>query len=197
MTFSARCPPPYLRCGCNAESAVIGIRVNGQMRRRSWPQVMSKLAITHNSVNLGQGFPDDEGPDSMKRLAGSALIEHHNQASVVIGLHEGSVTQEQSISNFCRLGCGHACSIQACWVCRSYGRRSRATRKHSSALLATGPAKHWLQWGPQRASQHACWACSTQATRYKAASLVLQRMTTHALFPSPHTCIHNQARIMT
>ena len=28
--------------------------------------VMTNLAIEHGSVNLGQGFPDDEGPKSMK-----------------------------------------------------------------------------------------------------------------------------------
>lgn len=28
--------------------------------------VMTALAKKHQSVNLGQGFPDDEGPDSMK-----------------------------------------------------------------------------------------------------------------------------------
>lgn len=31
-------------------------------------QVMSKLAAEHKSVNLGQGFPDDEGPESMKQV---------------------------------------------------------------------------------------------------------------------------------
>lgn len=29
---------------------------------------MSKLAAEHQSVNLGQGFPDDEGPESMKQV---------------------------------------------------------------------------------------------------------------------------------
>ena len=28
--------------------------------------VMTNLANEHGSVNLGQGFPDDEGPSSMK-----------------------------------------------------------------------------------------------------------------------------------
>jgi len=28
--------------------------------------VMTDLAIQHKSINLGQGFPDDEGPASMK-----------------------------------------------------------------------------------------------------------------------------------
>jgi hypothetical protein len=29
---------------------------------------MSKLAAEHQSVNLGQGFPDDEGPETMKQV---------------------------------------------------------------------------------------------------------------------------------
>ena len=64
--------------------------------------VMSALAVEHGSVNLGQGcvlkdltpgsiihdmtlylshsFPDDEGPESMKRIAGEALLNpFHNQ----------------------------------------------------------------------------------------------------------------------
>ncbi|GFH25370.1 aminotran_1_2 domain-containing protein, partial [Haematococcus lacustris] len=42
-------------------------------------EVMSKLAVEHNSVNLGQGFPDEEGPASMKQIASSAMDDFHNQ----------------------------------------------------------------------------------------------------------------------
>lgn len=42
-------------------------------------EVMSKLAMEHNSVNLGQGFPDEEGPASMKEIAGKSLVDFHNQ----------------------------------------------------------------------------------------------------------------------
>ncbi len=31
--------------------------------------VMTNLANEHGSVNLGQGFPDDEGPESMKKVS--------------------------------------------------------------------------------------------------------------------------------
>lgn len=43
------------------------------------PQVMSKLAAEHGSTNLGQGFPDDEGPAAMKDVACKALYEQSNQ----------------------------------------------------------------------------------------------------------------------
>jgi hypothetical protein len=42
-------------------------------------EVMTRLAIKHNSVNLGQGFPDAEGPESMKVKAGEALVRFPNQ----------------------------------------------------------------------------------------------------------------------
>ena len=30
---------------------------------------MSRLAIAHNAVNLGQGFPDVDGPEEIRRAA--------------------------------------------------------------------------------------------------------------------------------
>src|SRR2546429_385914 len=33
-------------------------------------EVMSALARQHQSVNLGQGFPDDKGPEEVRRAAG-------------------------------------------------------------------------------------------------------------------------------
>ena len=35
-----------------------------------------------------QGFPDEEGPDEMKRRAGLALLEHNNQYPPMPGLPE-------------------------------------------------------------------------------------------------------------
>ncbi|KAL3157538.1 hypothetical protein ABBQ32_011995 [Trebouxia sp. C0010 RCD-2024] len=50
--------------------------------------VMTNLAIKHKTINLGQGFPDEEGPDNMKRLVGSATLEHHNQYPPMFGVPE-------------------------------------------------------------------------------------------------------------
>ncbi|MCA0419948.1 MAG: aminotransferase, partial [Proteobacteria bacterium] len=36
-------------------------------------EVMSALAREHNSVNLGQGFPDDKGPDEVRTAAADYL----------------------------------------------------------------------------------------------------------------------------
>jgi N-succinyldiaminopimelate aminotransferase len=41
--------------------------------------VMSALAVKHDAINLGQGFPDEDGPLSIREAAAKALIEGPNQ----------------------------------------------------------------------------------------------------------------------
>ena len=41
--------------------------------------VMSALAVEHQAVNLGQGFPDEDGPLAIREAASRALIEGPNQ----------------------------------------------------------------------------------------------------------------------
>jgi aspartate/methionine/tyrosine aminotransferase len=41
--------------------------------------VISRLAREHNAVNLGQGFPDFDGPDWIKDIAYRKMQEGHNQ----------------------------------------------------------------------------------------------------------------------
>ena len=41
--------------------------------------VMSALAVEHGAVNLGQGFPDEDGPKSIREVAAKALIDGPNQ----------------------------------------------------------------------------------------------------------------------
>ncbi|GGF36527.1 pyridoxal phosphate-dependent aminotransferase [Williamsia phyllosphaerae] len=40
---------------------------------------MSQLAATHDAINLGQGFPDTDGPQAMLDAARGAIAEGHNQ----------------------------------------------------------------------------------------------------------------------
>ena len=40
---------------------------------------MSALAVAHNAINLGQGFPDEDGPLAVREAASRALIEGPNQ----------------------------------------------------------------------------------------------------------------------
>lgn len=41
--------------------------------------VMSALAFEHGAVNLGQGFPDEDGPVAVREVAARALLEESNQ----------------------------------------------------------------------------------------------------------------------
>lgn len=49
-------------------------------------EVVSRLAQTHNAVNLGQGFPDDPGPEDVRRVAADAALSGSNQYPPMLGL---------------------------------------------------------------------------------------------------------------
>ena len=50
--------------------------------------VMSALAVEHGAINLGQGFPDTEGPADVVRAAADALLDQRNQYPPLTGLPE-------------------------------------------------------------------------------------------------------------
>ncbi len=50
--------------------------------------VMSALAAEHGAINLGQGFPDFEGPEDVVQAAASALLDGRNQYPPLAGLPE-------------------------------------------------------------------------------------------------------------
>lgn len=51
-------------------------------------ETMSRMAMAHQAVNLGQGFPDVDGPEDVRRLAAEALIDGPNQYPPMLGLPE-------------------------------------------------------------------------------------------------------------
>ena len=51
-------------------------------------EVMSRLANEHRAINLGQGFPDDPGPEDVRRKAAEAVISGWNQYPPMLGLPE-------------------------------------------------------------------------------------------------------------
>jgi aspartate/methionine/tyrosine aminotransferase len=51
-------------------------------------EVMSALAREHQSVNLGQGFPDDKGPEVVRSAAADYLVNGHNQYPPMMGIPE-------------------------------------------------------------------------------------------------------------
>ncbi len=50
--------------------------------------VMSALAVQHGAINLGQGFPDTEGPRDVVEAAAAALLDSRNQYPPLTGVPE-------------------------------------------------------------------------------------------------------------
>src|ERR1700761_3572615 len=50
--------------------------------------VMSALALEHGAINLGQGFPDTDGPEDVLRAATDALMDGRNQYPPMTGVPE-------------------------------------------------------------------------------------------------------------
>ncbi|MBV9655607.1 MAG: aminotransferase [Acetobacteraceae bacterium] len=50
--------------------------------------VMSGLAVQHGAINLGQGFPDTDGPGEVVRAAAEALLDGRNQYPPLTGVPE-------------------------------------------------------------------------------------------------------------
>jgi aspartate/methionine/tyrosine aminotransferase len=50
--------------------------------------VMSALANQHQAINLGQGFPDYDGPEDVVRAAAEALLDGRNQYPPMTGVPE-------------------------------------------------------------------------------------------------------------
>jgi len=48
--------------------------------------VMSALAVEHGAINLGQGFPDEDGPAAIREAAARALVDGPNQYPPTRGL---------------------------------------------------------------------------------------------------------------
>ena len=57
--------------------------------------VMSALAVEHGAINLGQGFPDEDGPMALREAASRALIEGPNQYPPM----KGRVELRRAIAN--------------------------------------------------------------------------------------------------
>jgi N-succinyldiaminopimelate aminotransferase len=50
--------------------------------------VMSALAVKHQAINLGQGFPDLDGPQAVRAVAAKALMDGPNQYPLMRGVIE-------------------------------------------------------------------------------------------------------------
>lgn len=48
--------------------------------------VMSQMAVEYDAVNLGQGFPDQDGPEDIRQVAADALMKGNNQYPPMMGI---------------------------------------------------------------------------------------------------------------
>ena len=62
--------------------------------------VMSALATEHGAINLGQGFPDTDGPADVVRAAADALLDNRNQYPPMTGLPELRAAVAQANQRF-------------------------------------------------------------------------------------------------
>ena len=51
-------------------------------------EVMSRIARETGAINLGQGFPDDPGPEDVRRKAAEATLHGYNQYPPMMGIPE-------------------------------------------------------------------------------------------------------------
>ena len=51
-------------------------------------EIVSEIARKTGAVNLGQGFPDDPGPEDVRRKAADAIVDGWNQYPPMLGLPE-------------------------------------------------------------------------------------------------------------
>jgi N-succinyldiaminopimelate aminotransferase len=62
--------------------------------------VMSALAVRHDAINLGQGFPDTEGPADLIEAAAAALRDGRNQYPPLTGVPELRAAVARSNARF-------------------------------------------------------------------------------------------------
>ncbi|MCA3563172.1 MAG: aminotransferase [Methylocystis sp.] len=90
-------------------------------------EVMSRLAIQHKAINLGQGFPDDPGPLDVRQKAAEAVIDGWNQYPPMMGLPELRQAVAQHYQRFHGLSYDPASEIMV---------TSGATEALAGALMA-------------------------------------------------------------
>jgi len=49
-------------------------------------EVMTRLAMEHKTIDLGQGFPDEDRPDSLQTTLDTATSEGPNQYPPLLGI---------------------------------------------------------------------------------------------------------------
>ncbi len=89
-------------------------------------ETMSGLARQHGAINLGQGFPDSQGPESLRKAAAEALMTGSNQYAPSRGLPE---LRQAVVEHYGRLS-GVALEMDGVFI------TSGATEALAAAILA-------------------------------------------------------------
>lgn len=101
---------------------------------------MTALATKHNAINLGQGFPDEDGPAELATLAQAAIAAGHNQYAPgkgILDLREAVAEHQQ---RFYGIGLDPETDVVI---------TTGATEAIASAILAlTGPGDEVLTFEP-------------------------------------------------
>lgn len=93
--------------------------------------VMSALAVEYGAVNLGQGFPDEDGPEAIRAAAADALIAGPNQYPPMRGLADLAQALAMHAQRFYGLSYDPAAEVVV---------TSGATEALTAAILAFAPA---------------------------------------------------------
>jgi aspartate/methionine/tyrosine aminotransferase len=93
--------------------------------------VMSALATEHGAINLGQGFPDTDGPEAIRQAAAGALLTDSNQYPPMRGLSELRQALAHHAQRFYGLSYDPTTQIVV---------TSGATEALTAAILAFAPA---------------------------------------------------------
>ena len=89
---------------------------------------MSSLAREHDAINLGQGFPDDPGPEDVRQKAAEASFSGYNQYPSMMGIPELRAAIAAHYGRFHGLTLDPTCETMV---------TSGATEALTAAILAT------------------------------------------------------------
>ena len=65
---------------------------------------MSAMAVEYNAINLGQGFPDTDGPEDIRQVAADASKEGPNQYPPMMGIPDLRKSTAHHNNHFYDLG---------------------------------------------------------------------------------------------
>ena len=69
-------------------------------------EAMSQAARDNNAINLGQGFPDDPGPEDIRKAAADAVMNGNNQYPSMMGIPELRQANTTSLPFGSGISCG-------------------------------------------------------------------------------------------